>query len=133
MATFAALTGAKLPANAAEDCFDMLPALRNTNAAAIRPLAIHHSCAGYYTIREGDWKLIPIADTPGDERVYSSTKQPKGRETHPHPPGSPVGELYNLAADPAERNNLYNREPERVYRMSRMLQEALNGVRTRTP
>jgi len=133
MATFAALTGAKLPANAAEDSFNMLPALNNAAAAAIRPIAIHHSCAGYYTIREGDWKLIPIADTPGDERVYSSTKQPKGREIHPHPPGSPVGELYNLAADPAERNNLYNQEPERVYRMSRMLQEALNGMRTRTP
>ena len=129
MATFAALTGAKLPANAAENSFDRLPAFSNMDAAAIRALAIHHSCAGYYT----DWKLIPIADTPGEERVYSITKQPKGREIHPHPPGSPAGELYNLALDPSQRNNLYNREPERAYRMSRMPQEALNAPRTRTP
>lgn len=132
MATFAAITGAKLPDNAAEDSFNLWPAFTNATMPNIRPFAIHHSCAGYFAIREGDWKLIPIADTPGDERVYSSEKQPKGRELHPHAPGSPPGELYNLADDPGERVNLYGRFPDRVHRLSRLLADAMISPGTRS-
>lgn len=59
------------------------------------PVRYHH-----FMLREGDWKLVHPSGF--------------GRENFE---GAPQFELYNLAADPAERNDLASEEPERVARM----------------
>ena len=54
LATFAAVIGAELPANAGEDSYNVLPAmLGESYAGPIREGLVVHS-----SIRQGDWKLI---------------------------------------------------------------------------
>lgn len=37
-------------------------------------------------------------------------------------PGGPTGQLYDLAADPCERHNLYQKRPEIVHHLSELLE-----------
>jgi arylsulfatase A-like enzyme len=67
------------------------------------------------TIRQGDWKLI-------DGLGSSGFSKPK--KVAPSP-GEPKGQLYNLADDIGETNNLYNEHPEIV----EQLQQILNRIR----
>jgi len=91
MATMAEMFGTKLPDNAAEDSFSFLPLLKGENYPT-RPNSINHSGQGGYAIRRGDWKLILEVDKKGCAPV----------------------QLYNLADDIAEKNNLAAKYPERV-------------------
>jgi uncharacterized sulfatase len=65
---------------------------------AARDLGKHRLDMTYRWVREGDWKLILPAD---GKRV----------------------ELYNLARDPHEKNNLAKAEPERVQRLTRLIEK----------
>ena len=66
-------------------------------------------------LREGRWKFIP----PGHGEVkdgldaIEQTRQEVG----------PSGLLFDLAADPSERNDLAAREPARVAAMARKLEQ----------
>ena len=64
MATVAAIIGAKLPADAAEDSFDMLPSLLGKDSVPVRPYLITQAFGGVKTlsIRRGNWKYL---DHPG--------------------------------------------------------------------
>jgi hypothetical protein len=65
-----------------------------------------------FAIRQGDWKLILGRGSGGfsEPRKY----EPKA--------GEPVGELYNLAKDPSEEENLYLAQPDRVRAMTALLE-----------
>jgi len=88
------------------------------------PCRARRHCTGYYNaldrpvaaLREGDWKVLGIPARPC-----------------PRDPGGFIGqedleyifsaqltafELYNLAADPGEKLNLAQREPQRLRRMA---------------
>ncbi len=110
MATAAAVVGVSLPETAGEDSFNLLPALLGEKHA--RDAIVHHSSQGLFAIREGDWKLELGRGSGGfsEPRQYA----PK--------PGEPAGELYNLRDDPFERNNLYDREPDRVRGLRQLLE-----------
>jgi arylsulfatase A-like enzyme len=111
-ATFAAIVGDESPVSA-EDSYNILPALLgNDNNAAIHDLAIHHSGNGVFAISKGDWKLIYESEQSG----YGNDPQPGG-----------AGQLYNLKDDPAESNNLYGKEPERVTKMIEELKKVQQG------
>lgn len=69
-----------------------------------------HSSGGRFAIRQGDWKLIEAKGSGGWTRVEVADD-------------APDGQLYNLAADPAETQNLYEAESERVSEMRTMLEE----------
>ena len=60
MATLAAITGAPLPREAAEDSFNLLPALEGKATAPIRPYLLTQAFAGARTlsIRRGQWKYL---------------------------------------------------------------------------
>jgi arylsulfatase A-like enzyme len=127
MATIAAITGVELPPNAAEDSFDMLPALAGTATAPIRPYLLTQAFAGGRTlsIRRGDWKYL---DHPGSGGNHY--------ETHPrlkplHIPDTAPGSLYDLRTDPGERTNLLQAKPEIVQELKALLEQSKASGRSR--
>jgi arylsulfatase A-like enzyme len=88
LATFAELWGARLPPDAGEDSVSLLPVLRGERAS-VRTYAISCAVNGVQALRDGPWKLICTAEP----------------------------QLYHLAEDLAERENLAARHPERVRAM----------------
>jgi arylsulfatase A-like enzyme len=122
MATAADLTGAKLPADAAEDSFSMLPALLGKKPRGpVRQAIVHHSSLGMFSIRQGEWKLVLGRGSGGFTEP---------RKLDPAP-GEPLGELYNLAKDPSERDNLYQRYPGRVGALTALLDQYKREGRSR--
>ena len=119
LATFAALTAAKVPKGAGEDSYNVLPALLDGPSAGpragkpIREALVHHSCFGVFSIRRGDWKLIL--------ETKSSGGWVKPRGTAPAK-GSP-GQLYNIAGDPYETSDLWDKHPEIVERLTKLLEK----------
>ena len=111
LSTLASVTGAELPGDAAEDSFDLLPALHGEPGA--RTSMVHDSLAGFFGLRDGQWKLI--LGLGGGGLGYKP-------EEHQPAAGEPPGQLYNLAEDPGEQRNLYTQHPEIVARLSEKLQ-----------
>jgi len=125
MATLAAVVGVALPDDQAEDSFDLTPLLRGEPLeGSFRPATIHHSARGMFAIRAGDWKLI-------EGRGSGGFTAPAEIDPETLEPGAPVGQLYNLAEDPAEQHNLYNERPEVVEALKAQLERIRNEGRSR--
>lgn len=120
MATVAAVVDAKLPAGTAEDSFNLLPAWRDAEHVPIRPFLLTQAFGGLRTlaIRRGDWKYIDHTGSGGNRYEDNSGLKPYMLpEAAPHAPG----QLYNLANDPGETDNLYEKEPEIVAELKALL------------
>ena len=113
LATFARLAGARVPADAGPDSFDISPALFGEKTPEpIREALVSHSENGTFAIRQGEWKLIL------DNKTSGGWMTPAGK---PPVPGSP-GQLYNLGEDPLEQNDLWEKHPEIVARLTALLE-----------
>ena len=124
MATVAAVLGEKLPDRARQDSYNILPALEGKKLdRPIREAVVHHSGGGMFAIRQGPWKLILGLGSGGFSRP--GRIKPK--------PGGPAGQLYNLADDPSEKNNLYQGHPEIVQRLSALLKKYQQDGRSAPP
>ncbi|MHC4243989.1 MAG: sulfatase-like hydrolase/transferase [Planctomycetota bacterium] len=122
MATCAAIVGAKLPGNAGEDSFNILPALSGQKLnKPIRDAIVHHSASGMFAIRQGKWKLILGLGSGG----FSKPKRIEPK------PGGPAGQLYNLEDDIAESNNLWSKHHQIVERMTKLLEKYKEQGHTR--
>lgn len=111
MATCAAITGATLPDNAAEDSYNMLPAMLDREyASPLREATVHHSINGSFSIRRGKWKLELCPGSGG-------WSKPKPGETE----GLPPVQLYDLENDIGETNNVHDRHPEIVRELKDLL------------
>jgi len=118
MATLAALLGICLPEDAAEDSYNILPALLGEKLQKpIREATVLHSCNGKFAIRQGEWLFID-APTGDDNREPDWLKKERGYQAHSHP-----GELYDLSQDLSERRNLYAEHPEIVQRLKALLEK----------
>ncbi len=95
LATFAELTDAKLPENAGEDSFSLLPTLLKQQPSA-RDHLISHSINGSFALRRGPWKLLMCRDSGG-------WSQP--RPNSPTAKELPSAQLYHLEEDIAESDN----------------------------
>jgi len=113
-ATCAAIVGTELPENAGQDSYNILPALlAEKPGKPIREAIVHHSCFGVFAIRQGHRKLILETKCSGGW-VEPGGEGPK--------PGSP-GQLYNLADDPYEENDLWEKHPEIVEHLASLLEK----------
>ena len=130
MATIAALLGEKLPNDAGEDSFDILPLLRGEKPATPIRHGMVHVNYGSYTlaIRDGDWKLIlpswiyTVKDgtiTP-DTIVETTGKGPIDKF-----------QLYNLRTDPSETTNVFMQEPDKARELFTALKADIARGRSR--
>ncbi len=80
---------------------------------AEQPAIVNISSRGTYSIRRGDWKLITRLGSGGFTVPFAEEAVP----------GGPVGQLYNLATDIHEDNNLYNQYPGKVKELNALLEK----------
>jgi arylsulfatase A-like enzyme len=130
MATVAAIVGVELPDNAAEDSFNILPALLDEAHPPIRPYLLQQAFGGQSTlsIRRGDWKYLDHTGSGGNR--YESNPGLKPFELPDTAPNAP-GQLYNLATDPGETINLYFQQPEIVTELKALLEQSKLSGRSR--
>lgn len=151
MATVAEIVVYPFLGNMAEDSYSILPVLSGKSYnKPIREATVHHSIAGQFAIRKGEWKLI---DCIGDG--YHPIDWPKTKESakgkpvrdpqtgkfqpfefywttaEKNSPNDPDGQLYNLDNDPMESQNLYNEKPEIVTELKALLAKYKHDGRSR--
>ncbi|MCH7909344.1 MAG: arylsulfatase [Candidatus Hydrogenedentes bacterium] len=115
MATCASITGAKLPDNAGEDSYDILPALLGEpRNQPIREATVHHAGDGSFSIRQGKWKLALCPGSGG----WSPPTQAEARKRN-----LPPLQLYDLEQDIAEKVNVYQEHPDVVKELSALLEK----------
>ena len=107
MATCAAIAGAKLPDNAGEDSFSLLPLLKGTDKP-VREHAVSCASSGVPGLRRGPWKLILERDLKAKTDV----------------------QLYNLDDDIGEMTNLASEKPELVAEMSALMEKLITDGRS---
>lgn len=113
-ATCADILGAPIAANAAEDSASILPLLEGKQRSTPTHEAIvHHSIEGAFAIRQGKWKLIVSPGSGG----WSAPKTPQAIKQ-----GLPPVQLFDVVADPAEKQNLQAQHPEIVNRLKTLLE-----------
>lgn len=109
LATFSAFTGRKLSAAQLNDSENILHALLGKTRTGRRQLVEQ---AGALSLRVGQWKYIE----PGSGAKYNKfTDTELGNDSVP--------QLYNLARDAGEQNNVAARFPSRVRQMAAQLQK----------
>ena len=112
LATIVDLFGEKLPDDAGEDSYSFLPVLEGSAyQQPLREATVHHSIAGRFAIRQGDWKLILWPGSGG----WSFPRTAGELE------GLPAYQLYNLKEDLSEEYNLVGDNPDRVKAMRALL------------
>jgi arylsulfatase A-like enzyme len=109
MATFAEMVGDKFPEAATTDSRSFLPILKGDLGYQVRDTMILNAKRSAVAFRHRNWKLI-------------TTKGPGGF-THwdGKPSDEPAGQLYDLAKDPSEQNNLWREMPSKVKAMRALL------------
>lgn len=143
MATSAALLEVKLPAGSATDSESFFGHLKEQSPGE-RGHVVHHAVSGMFALRLGKWKYI---EGQGDGMHPTNWKalQESGRDKpcfdpsiaswipfrynwpdDPLIPGSP-GQLYDLEADPIEKQNLYDSFPEKAEEMQLLLRKIRDG------
>lgn len=114
--TFVKLAGGSLDQKLPLDGRDIWPVLTAGAKSPHDALLLHGTRPGKMAIRMGDWKLLVGASEKDAEEVRSDD-------------GS-VGkvELYNLANDIGEKNNLASAKPEKAKELKARLDELLKGA-----
>jgi arylsulfatase A-like enzyme len=124
LATFAAIVGTKLPDDAGEDSFNLLPVFLGQKLdGPVREATVHQSSDGTLAIRQGPWRLAPVRGSHG----FSDPKNIEPKK------GEPEGELFNLEVDLTERTNEWSRQPEIVRRLTSLLEKYQKEGRSRQP
>lgn len=120
MATCAALMNEKLPDNAGEDSYNLLPLLYQKPNEFEREATVHHSIDGNFAIRKGKWKLIFCAGSGG------WTFPKKGKEEE----GLPPIQLFNLENDISETKNLQAEYPAVVKDLTALMTQYVKNGRS---
>lgn len=117
-ATCAAIVGSELDDDAAEDSFSMLSVLSGNGRNWQRAPVVHHSVSGMFAIRSGNWKLVAGNGSGGRQK-------PKGKAFQ-----KPY-QLFDLAADLGEENDVAKEHPDIVAELSVELERLRKSGRSR--
>jgi arylsulfatase A-like enzyme len=109
MASFASLTGQKMPDGAGPDSFDNLPLLLGKSKKD-RIWVVEHALNGRLSLIKGDWKFIEPG--PGT-KILKETNIETGNDPEP--------QLYNLRLDIGEKNNVAKENPSAVKELTDLL------------
>ena len=130
--TFAAVLGTEfeLPSDTGVDSFNLLPYLIGKDVQTPVRKRIIHTHRGTFSlaIREGDWKLLLpswVYTTRDKSMVPDTVVDWKGE------PPSAEFQLFNLKADPGEKNNLAKQEPEKVQSLFALLKQNVERGQSR--
>ncbi len=120
-ATVASILGKKVPENAAEDSYNLLPVLTGEKTdTAVREAIVHLSGDGSFSIRKGSWKLEICPGSGGASMSPETAMRNK----------LPLMQLYNLDTDIEEQINLYNNYPDKVFQLTSLLEEYVSRGRS---
>lgn len=119
-ATVADVIDVKKPAAACEDSVSFLSAMRGQQIESTRAGVVHHSVSGHFAYRQANWKLVLARGSGG----WSSPKENQVRDA------APEGQLYDLARDPGEKDNLFTSKPEIAERLLVQLKEDVKSGRS---
>lgn len=109
LATVANILKVPLPEQAGEDSLSFLPLVKGETLKPGREGIIHHSYDGTFAIRCGDWKLLTCRGSGG----WSLSEDAAS--------ANPIMQLYNLADDPIEKNNLYDSHRNKADEIMKLL------------
>jgi arylsulfatase A-like enzyme len=109
LASFAALTGERLPEGAGPDSLNTLAAMLGESRHGRDHLVQQ---AGALSIRRGPWKLIESSKGPA---VNKNVNIEVGN--------APKARLYNLSEDLSEKTNVADQNPQRVAELTELLNE----------
>ncbi len=128
MATVAAIVDEKLPDNAAEDSFSLLPIMLNSEIKPIRPYLLTQAFAGQRTlaIRRGPWKYSNHKGSGGNTYEAGELQRFALAEAAPQA----LDQLYNLEQDPGETTNLVLKHPEIAAELRALLEKSMNEGRS---
>jgi arylsulfatase A-like enzyme len=125
MPACAALVGADLPDDAAEDGYNMLPHLTGAPAACpARPDVVAHSAGGNFALQDERWKLVFARD--GGYRKLKSYPNADAWPRHQYD----TFQLYDLKNDIREMHNVYDEHPDVVRRMTERMTQYVDRGRS---
>jgi len=118
MATLASITGIDLPETAAPDSYDFTPVIKRKDyVSPLREATVHNTYKTKWGIRKVKW--LYINDKSGGHReIPDSFKKLKGYKDF-----NTEGLLFDMDNDPEQRVNLYEKYPEKIEEMNKLLQE----------
>ncbi|QDT98836.1 sulfatase family protein [Gimesia aquarii] len=119
MATCAAIVDTRLPNDAAEDSFNILPILLGKTKEDVRDFTLHQTMSLKLAIRNGDWKYLDHKGSGGNNYGRGKLKRFNLPDKTPDAPG----QLYNMKSDPGETTNLYFKHPEVVKKLKNQLEQ----------
>ena len=123
LATFADMMNVDLPDDAGEDSYSFAPAMIGTAAKSpLRASMVSHSLAGVFALREGSMKYIEERGSGG----FGWNREKAAAQK-----GVPRAQLYDLAADPGETQNLYDTHRADRERMLMLLNKLRDSGRSR--
>lgn len=115
------LVGVEVPAQL--HGVSLVPFLERPDAASsVRPVFSEYGDSQIHTVQLGEWKLV---DNPDHDSPYCLPGAPEG-----HYPLAEV-ELYNLAQDPLETENLATRYPEKVAELRELIRRRFADLPSR--
>lgn len=107
------VVGESMPDDAAADSFSFLASARGMKPDRVRPLVVHHSSAGMFAARSGNWKLV-LGNGSGGRQ------QPRGK------PFEKPYHLFELAADIGESTNVIDKHPETAAKLEALVETMRN-------
>ena len=118
-ATVASAAGFLVPDEVATDSFDMLPVMLGTQEpeVSVRPHLLTQSFRGEFQLRQGHWKYLDHKGSGGNRYDRPMMKQYDLPEQAPEADG----QLYNLAEDPGETQNLFFKQESKRKELQELL------------
>jgi len=119
------LAGASLKQELPLDGMDVLACLTEGTLSPRKEI-LHNITPSTGALRMGDWKLVVNGSAPASDD--EAVAQPKANKKKKRAAGAEAVELFNLADDPYEKNDLSSIQPEKLkelrLRYDRMARQA---------